>query len=110
MLAAEYDVQGRDGVLMQLNHSRKLARMPRCRFRADRVMRSSVVCAVSFMRKPVITSQPEGMERSCKSESALSAVFPHPDRDVIFRMAAAGVSSELAVSYSVRKIDYRSGV
>ena len=75
---AEYDIQGRDGVLMQLILC-ELARMPRCRFsRRSRVMRSSVVCAVSLCVNRLSPHNRGNGRNSCTKASALSAVFSAP--------------------------------
>ncbi len=75
---AEYDIQGRDGVLMQLILC-ELARMPPLPFFAPipRDEKLGRLCR-EFMRKPVITSQPGNGRNSCTKASALSAVFSAP--------------------------------
>lgn len=83
---AEYDIQGRDGVLMQLILC-ELARMPPLPFFAPipRDEKLGRLCR-EFMRKPVITSQPGGMGGTAAQKRALfQPFFPHPDRGCHFQ-------------------------
>ncbi|WP_274370200.1 AraC family transcriptional regulator [Morganella morganii] len=75
-IPAEYDIQGRDGMLMQLILC-ELARMPPLPFFAPipRDEKLGRLCR-EFMRKPVITSQPgEWAEQLHKSERSFSRFF-----------------------------------